>query len=52
MSDSFKPETAALLLIDHQVGTMQLIKNISPDMALRNAVNLAKAANPPMLPAL
>jgi nicotinamidase-related amidase len=44
MSKAFKPETAALLLIDHQVGTMQLIKNIPPDLALRNAVNLAKAA--------
>ena len=28
MSNTFKPETAALLLIDHQVGTMQLIKSI------------------------
>lgn len=43
-SNTFKPETAALLLIDHQVGTMQLIKNIAPDLALRNAVSLAKAA--------
>ena len=44
MSKAFRPEAAALLLIDHQVGTMQLIKNIPPDLALRNAVNLAKAA--------
>jgi len=44
MINTFKAETAALLLIDHQIGTMQLIKNISPDLALRNAVNLAKAA--------
>lgn len=39
----FRPETSALILIDYQVGTMQLIKKM-PDSALRNAVNLAKAA--------
>jgi nicotinamidase-related amidase len=31
-------------LIDHQVGTIQLIKNITPDHSIRNAVKLAKAA--------
>ena len=40
----FKPETCALVLIDYQVGTLQLIKTISSDLALRNAVILAKAA--------
>lgn len=50
MSNTFKPDTAALLLIDHQVGTMQLIKSISPDLALRNAVNLAKAAKELKMP--
>jgi hypothetical protein len=35
-SPHFKPGQCALLLIDHQVGTIQLIKNI--------------AADPPMLP--
>jgi nicotinamidase-related amidase len=50
MSNTFKPETAAIVLIDHQVGTMQLIKNISPDLVLRNAVNLAKAAKELMMP--
>lgn len=44
MSPHFRPETSALVLIDHQVGTMQLIKNISADVSLRNAVALAKAA--------
>ena len=44
MSPHFKPETSALVLIDHQVGTMQLIKNIPSDVPLRNAVALAKAA--------
>jgi nicotinamidase-related amidase len=40
----FSPETSALVLIDHQIGTMQLVKNIGSDAALRNAVLLAKAA--------
>jgi nicotinamidase-related amidase len=44
MSPHFKPESAALLLIDYQVGTMQLIHNQAPDLALRNAIMLAKAA--------
>lgn len=34
----------ALLLIDHQIGTMQLIRNISLAAAKRNAIALAKAA--------
>ena len=40
----FKPETCALVLIDYQVGTLQLIRSLSSDLALRNAVILAKAA--------
>ena len=44
MSPHFKPETSALVLIDYQVGTMQLIKNQMPDISLRNAIALAKAA--------
>lgn len=40
----FSPETSALVLIDHQIGTMQLVKNIASDAALHNAVLLAKAA--------
>jgi nicotinamidase-related amidase len=40
----FERETSALILIDHQIGTMQLVKNISSDGSLRNAVVLAKAA--------
>lgn len=43
-SPHFKPETSALILIDHQVGTMQLIKNISADRSVTNAVHLGKAA--------
>lgn len=44
LSPHFTPETAALVLIDHQVGTIQLIKNITPDTAIRNAALLGKAA--------
>lgn len=44
MSRQFKPETSALVLIDHQLGTLQLCKTMPADVALRNAVNLAKAA--------
>jgi nicotinamidase-related amidase len=40
----FQPQTSALLLIDHQVGTMQLIKNIDPGLAAKQAVALAKMA--------
>jgi len=42
--NQFKPETCALMLIDYQVGTLQLVKTISSDLAFRNAVCLAKAA--------
>ncbi|MCY1707264.1 isochorismatase family protein [Pannonibacter sp. SL95] len=40
----FTPSDTAFLLIDHQVGTMQLIKNIDSAHAGRMAVALAKAA--------
>jgi nicotinamidase-related amidase len=40
----FTPENSALLLIDHQVGTMQLIKNIDGKIAARQAIALAKMA--------
>jgi nicotinamidase-related amidase len=42
--NQFKPDTTALVLIDYQVGTLQLIKTLSSDQSLRNAVMLAKAA--------
>ncbi|KQT52319.1 MULTISPECIES: isochorismatase family protein [unclassified Aureimonas] len=44
MAKLFTPQNTALLLIDHQVGTMQLIKNIEADSAKRMALALAKAA--------
>lgn len=40
----FTPQDTAFLLIDHQVGTMQLIKNIDSARAGRMAIALAKAA--------
>lgn len=44
MANPFVPEQSALLLIDHQVGTMQLIKNIPVTDAKRFTLALAKAA--------
>lgn len=40
----FSPSDTALLLIDHQVGTMQLIKNLPLDTVIRNTLALARAA--------
>lgn len=40
----FTPKTTALLLIDHQVGTMQLIHNLPRETVRRNTLALAKAA--------
>jgi nicotinamidase-related amidase len=45
MNRIFKPEDTALVLIDHQVGTMQLIKNIPLDVVRQNTIALAKTAN-------
>ena len=44
MIPHFTPEAAALLLIDYQLGTLQLAKTTAADEALRNAVLLAKVA--------
>ena len=44
MTPRFTPENTALLLIDHQVGTMQLIKNIDVAQAKQMSLALAKAA--------
>lgn len=40
----FTSSNSALILIDHQVGTMQLIKNLSLDRVLRNTLALARTA--------
>jgi nicotinamidase-related amidase len=44
MTTAFTAENSALLLIDHQVGTMQLIKNIDVEQAKRMSLALAKTA--------
>jgi nicotinamidase-related amidase len=41
----FAADDSALLLIDHQLGTMQLIKTLDVEQVKRNAIALAKAAN-------
>lgn len=38
----FTAEDSTLLLIDHQVGTMQLIKNIDRELAARQSIGLAE----------
>ena len=45
MTELFTPKNSALLMIDHQVGTMQLIKNIDVAWAKKMSIALAKAAN-------
>ncbi len=50
MHNLFTAENSALLLIDHQVGTMQLIKNIPLDVVKRNTIALAKTAKVLKLP--
>ncbi|WP_027533630.1 isochorismatase family protein [Bradyrhizobium sp. WSM3983] len=44
VSARFSAENSALLLIDHQVGTMQLIKNIDRNVAAKQSIALAKMA--------
>ena len=50
MIGTFSPSNSALLLIDHQLGTMKLIKNIPLDLARRNTLALAKTAKILKLP--
>ncbi|MBW4599734.1 MAG: isochorismatase family protein [Calothrix sp. FI2-JRJ7] len=44
MNNIFTSENSALLLIDHQVGTMKLIHNIPLETVKRNTLALAKTA--------
>jgi len=44
MSTSFTPENSALILIDHQVGIMRLVKNLPLEVVKRNTLALAKTA--------
>jgi len=43
-AENLTADNSALLLIDHQVGTMQLIKNIDKDLAAKQSIALAKMA--------
>ena len=52
MSGQFTPDNSAIVLIDHQVGTLQFVYTMSPDESLRNAVMLAKAAKAYGMPVL
>ncbi|HEY8034326.1 MAG TPA: hypothetical protein VIF37_01910 [Methylobacter sp.] len=44
MIGTFSPTNSVLLLIDHQLGTMKLIRNIPLDVVKRNTLALAKTA--------
>lgn len=44
MIGTFSSADSALLLIDHQIGTMKLIKNIPLDVVRQNTLALAKTA--------
>jgi nicotinamidase-related amidase len=44
MSGQFTPDNCALVLIDHQVGTLQFVHTMSPETSLQNAIMLTKAA--------
>lgn len=44
MALQFTPQNSALILIDHQIGTMQLIKNLDLDHVRRASIALARAA--------
>ena len=52
MNTLFTPENSAMLLIDHQIGTMQLIKNIDVEQAKRMSLALAKTASILGIPAV
>ena len=45
MSDLFTAENSAMLLIDHQVGTMQWIKTLPLEVVKRHTLALAKTAH-------
>jgi hypothetical protein len=55
MKGQFTAENSVLVLVDYQVGTMQLIRTSSSDVCLRNAVTLATTAkmlNMPVVPCM
>lgn len=52
MKNAFTPDNSALLLIDHQIGTMKLIHNIPLEVVQRNTLALAKTAKILNLPTI
>lgn len=44
MQNLFTPQNAAMLLIDHQVGTLKLVQNIPHEEVIRNTRALARTA--------
>ena len=52
MQSQFKPDTSALLLIDHQVGVMQMIKTLQVDDVKRLVLALAKTAKVLKIPTI
>ncbi|MGP4086263.1 isochorismatase family protein [Streptomyces sp. KR55] len=50
--DTLSPENAVLLLIDHQIGLMQLIDDMPPETAKNNVLGLARAAKTLGLPVI
>jgi len=48
--EKLSSSNAALLLIDHQVGTLAMVKSISPEDVKRNALMLAEAASKLRMP--
>ena len=49
-AETLTPDNSVVLLIDHQVGLMQLIDDMPPEQAKNNVVGLAKAAKTLGLP--
>ncbi|HEX6705816.1 MAG TPA: isochorismatase family protein [Albitalea sp.] len=52
MAQPFTPSDSALVLIDHQFGTMQLIKTLPLEQVTRNTLALARAAQILHIPAV
>ena len=52
MKGQFTAENSVLVLVDYQLGTMQLIRTSNSDVCLRNAVTLATAAKTLNMPVI
>jgi nicotinamidase-related amidase len=52
VSNLFSPGNCAVVFIDHQLGTMQLVRNLPLDLVKRNTLALAKTAKILRIPAV